>query len=434
MKYIAVFFLSVLVFCTVAQANGHRRKHKYRELPKSEAELVSRVLSCFRHQDTIGYYNLFPPFDTLWHMVMHNNDKSPEAVYALNQLKEHPRALIEFDPFYNPTIMERFCYVMQKGSDSGIHWSSVVISRFELQKEPMTKDLIGYDKVSPERFMGYVFVRDIMGRVTFCMTMTEIQKINEYYVGGQVFNIMEASTIDEYNKRVEWENTYISKMKDAEADSIMLAQKRDSVRLDSIKRGWLVLPAVDSAKIRDSIKTKIAAGAFNNANVDDDTQKIRREVIDRKYYEGKFDDEIPVELYVRYMKDLNNGKAMFWDALYKFGDQENYIKLDVIKTDDKWEFDDDPPVGSMELFLKNRVYTGVWTNNENQSGYDVVMKETVIAPKKLEKLEKILEQGLWGRTDDPNKVEKKQKHRNRHRGKSKKKDDADDDKSDKSDN
>jgi len=143
-------------------------------------------------------------------------------------------------------------------------------------------------------------------------------------------------------------------------------------------------------------------------------------VVDRKYYEGKFDDEIPVELYVRYMRDPLHKQATFFDALYKFGDQKDYIRLEVNKTDDKWEFDDDPPVGSMELVLKNKIYTGQWTNNETQSGYDVVMKEMLLAPRKMEKLEKILEEGLSGRTDEPNIKEKKESKRKKKANSSKK--------------
>lgn len=400
MKNRAWLLVLLIMAGSVSHAYAGRVRHRYKGLPRSEGELVARVLNCLQNQDTIGYFNMFPPFDTLWHMVMHNPDNSPEAQHELNQLKEHPRTLVEFDPYYNPVIMDRFSYVLQKGTDSGISWSNVVLARFELQKEEATPDLRGLDKVATERFMGYVFVRDIGERETFCITITEIQKFQGLFVGGQVNNIMEASTIEEYNRRVEYERNYVIRAKIAEDDSALIAAKRDSLRNDSVKKGWLKLARTDSLKNVDSAKLKKTS--LLNANIaDDDTLKIRREVVERKYYEGKFDDEIPVELYVRYMKNVASNTVMYWDALYKFGDQKNYIKLDVTKTGDKWEFDDDPPVGSMELYLKNRIYTGSWVNNESQSGYDVVLKEAPIAPHKLEKLDKILEEGLSGRTDEP---------------------------------
>ncbi len=103
------------------------------------------------------------------------------------------------------------------------------------------------------------------------------------------------------------------------------------------------------------------------AGTDDDKQQVRKEVIDRKYYEGKFDNEIPVKLYVRYMKDPKSAKVVAYDGLYKFGDQKSYAKLTITRADDgKWTMEDE--VGVMELVLKDKAYTGSWTNNENQHG------------------------------------------------------------------
>lgn len=405
MKYLAVA-ISIAIVISVFTTPSFAYRKKYKGLPRTEAELVSRVVSCLQKQDTIGYYNLFPPFDTLWHLVMHNTDNTQESIQALNELKEHPRVLVEFDPYYNPSIMDRFCNVLQKGADSGIRWGNITLARYELQKQPITKNLIGFDKIASERFMGYIFIRDIGFRTTFCVTITEMQKIKGFFVGGQINNICEANTVEEYDSRIEFEKNYIIKMKIADYDSLLIANKKDSLRNDSIKKGLIKIAHTDTLKKNDTFKTKLTNN-LNASITDEDTLKIRREVVDRKYYEGKFDDEIPVEMFVRYMKDLNTGRVMYWDALYKFGDQENYIKLDVLQVNNKWEFDDDPPVGSMELVLKNRTYTGSWTNNENQSGYDVVMKEMPISPRKLEMLDNILEKGLAGRTDEPNVENKK---------------------------
>ena len=400
MKKTIFFLLTLLVAFSPIRLDAAKHGRRYRALPDTEGELVGRVLKCLQNQDTIGYFNLFPPFDSLWQMVMHNPDQSPAAVAQLNALKEHPRTLVEFDPYYNPAIMDRFVYVLKKGADSGVNWGNVVLARYELEKEPVThRSMIGYDKVATERFIGYVFIRDIGDRTTFCVTLSEIQKFKGAFVGGQVNNIMEASTIEEYNRRVEYEHNYFVHTAIAEADSAAVQAKADSLHSDSVKKGFIKIAKADTMKAADSLAKK-KPNLLSSNSADDDTLKIRREVVDRKYYEGKFDDEMPVELFIRYMKDPNNGSVMFWDALYKFGDQQNYIKLEVTKTGDKWEFDDDPPVGSMELILKNKVYTGSWTNNENQTGYDVVMKETGLPPRKLEKLEKILEEGLAGRTDD----------------------------------
>ena len=177
----------------LGKSTGHRGE------PRTEVGLMNNVLGCLQYKDTVGYYDLFPPFDTLWRMVMHNPNHSPEAVSELNHLKEHPQSLLEFDPYYNPRIMAHFCAVLQKGEDSGIHWNSIVMQRYELIAEPITSQaLVGYDIIAPERFKGYIFVRDLLGRLTFCISIAEIQKIEGYFFGGQILNILEASTIDQY--------------------------------------------------------------------------------------------------------------------------------------------------------------------------------------------------------------------------------------------
>jgi len=51
-----------------------------------------------------------------------------------------------------------------------------------------------------------MFVRDLLGRLTFCITITEIQKIDGYFFGGQITNILQASNIEEYLLKERKEN------------------------------------------------------------------------------------------------------------------------------------------------------------------------------------------------------------------------------------
>jgi hypothetical protein len=139
MKYFILFILSFCLIAGTAHARGKR--NRYAGAPKTEVELMNNVLGCLRHKDTLDYFNLFPPFDTLWRMVMHNADHTPETQQALNELKEHPQALIAFDPFFNKNIMMRFGAVLAKGEDSGMHWKEAALQRYELQKENLTRNL-----------------------------------------------------------------------------------------------------------------------------------------------------------------------------------------------------------------------------------------------------------------------------------------------------
>ncbi len=380
MKYFLILFLLIATL----QSYGH--KHRDRGLPRTEVGLMTNVLGCLSNKDSLDYFYLFPPFDTLWSYVLHNPDHSPQAQKELDNLKEHPQGLLEFDPYYNHTIITNFEHVLQKGEDSGIHWNSIVLQRYELMKEEPTRNLIGYDHVAPERFKGYVFVRDLLGRSTFCITLTEIQKIHGYFFGGQVLNILEASTIDQYMMKETEEKKYFD----------WLSKNKDTTLDDSTKKA-----------LADSV---IKKDILNATVPDDDSLKSRREVVERKYYEGKFDDEIPVKLFVRYQKDLRSGKVSSYDGLYKFGDQQNYVKLNITRSSDgKWIMEDDPPVGTMELELINKMYTGSWMNNESQSGYDVEMKQVDIPEKRVMELDDIIEKGLVGSTNQKSTEQERQK-------------------------
>jgi hypothetical protein len=111
------------------------------------------------------------------------------------------------------------------------------------------------------------------------------------------------------------------------------------------------------------------------------------------------------------MKDLRSNNVSAYDGLYKFGDQMSYVRLNITRNaDGKWLIEDDPPIGTMELELDNKTYTGSWTNNENQTGYDVELKQTDLPQSKMEQLENILNRKLSGRVDedaDERKIKKK---------------------------
>ena len=395
MKYFLSFFLLLLMVSTCLHAQVHR-KRKYKAVPRTEVDIINSIIICLQNKDTASYYNLFPPFDSLWHMVMHNTDNSPEAQKELSVLKEHPQSLIEFDPLYNHDIIGRFGNILAKGEDSGIIWKSVVLQRYELQKDFLTRNLQGYDLIAPERFKGYVFIRDLLTRRTFCVTVCEIQKLKGNFFGGQVINILEASNIDQYLLKEQRERRYYEWLA-ANPDTTAKGAGNDSLKGKS-----------DTTAAGGKKKSLLGL-----ASDDDDDTKKRKEVIDRKYYEGMFDNEIPVKLYVRYMKDIG-GKVFSYDGLYKFGDQKKYIKLEIsINEEGKWIMEDEVPIGMMELALKGKTYTGTWSNND-ENGYDVLLALTPVPQKKIELLDKILDQGVSGRVDEgsfqePEKKEDKKK-------------------------
>lgn len=381
MRYLAALLL-VLMMCSGAALAAPRDRHNKRGLPRTEEGLVNNFVGCLQNKDSTGYYNLFIPFDTLWHIVLHNTDHTPGAAAALNELREHPQTLLEFDPHFNREIIHRFNMVLQKGEDSGIHWGAVVLQRYELKKQPITNTrLAAYERLAPERFQGYLFIRDMLGRTNYCVSITEIQKVNGYFYGGQVLNMLEATTVDEFLVKEVAERQYLA--------WLAAHPPADSAATDSAK--------TDSARTNTEAAKKDPLGITKE---EDEDRHVKREVVDRKYYEGKFDDEIPVKLYVRYKKEPGINKPVSYDGLYKFGDQLKYVKLEITRTaDGKWMMEDNVPIGILEVTLKNRTFTGIWTNSD-ENGYDVVMTQAGIPQKKVEALDNILDKGLSGRIDE----------------------------------
>lgn len=378
------YFFAIFILLVSAGVYGHNRDKK--SAPRTEVDEINAVVYCLQAKDTVSYYSLFRPNDI---------------------------PIAGFDELTIKDAVSRFCTVLTKGEDSGIIWSSVSLQRYEMQKQSSGSASAGYDKDVPDVFKGYIFLKDMLTRRTFCIPVSDIQKIGGRYLGGQVLNVLEASNKDEYMVKEARERRYYDWL--AEHPEV-------AARLDSLKN------AADSA-------AREVAG-----DDEEDGTKKRREVIDRKYYEGKFDNEIPVKLYVRYMKGGGKNKMVSYDGLYKFGDQKKYVKLEIkIKPDGKWSMEDDVPLGAMELTLKGNTYTGNWTNSD-ENGYDVVLNLTPIPEKKIEALDKILDQGGSGKVneevfesikkqedntdkkkraskddDEPRKLDKERKERNRHK-------------------
>jgi len=267
------------------------------------------------------------------------------------------------------------------------------MQRYELHKQEPTRDLPGYDVIAPERFQGYMFVRDLLGRRTYCVTITEIQKIQGYFFGGQVINILEANTLDQYHQKEKEEQKYFAWLaKNAllggvdEADSLL---KKDTTAL------------VDDGSDTSAAARKRRLLSADSGGGEDEKARSRKEVVDRKYYEGFFDEEIPVKLFIRYMRGPSSAKVVAYDGLYKFGDQRKYVRLNITKNaDSTWLMDDDAPLGTLDLVLRGKKYTGSWTNSETQTGYDAVLQQADLPQVIMEQFEKILDQGLSGRVDE----------------------------------
>jgi hypothetical protein len=111
-----------------------------------------------------------------------------------------------------------------------------------------------------------------------------------------------------------------------------------------------------------------------------------------------FDNEIPVQLYVRHLKGGCPAGICSWEAIYKFGDQDDFILLQVTRTEDgKWQMSEVPEAGIMDLELKDGVFTGTWVSADGKTGYDVKFTELPASAKKMKRLDEAFEDLLRGK-------------------------------------
>lgn len=338
-------FISI---CLLAMPCVYAQQH---EQPKTEAQLVNRLLDCIRTKDTITYVNLFPEYDSVWKMA--TNPKSPD--YAnMSYLRQHPQVIQQFDPHYNKEIVKSFYTMYVQGKELHIHWGRATLVKYELEKMKLTKDLIGFDKIAPLRFKGYITIVDDASQKIFMFTASDMLNIKGKWYGGRFNYILQAHTKDEF----------LDKLNE------MLQNKH---RLNKDSSGGKT--DVDSSEKQAEEKALV--------------QKV---ILDRKYYTGKFDNEIPVKLYVRYLKSGGcEEDACAWEAIFKFGD-EDYIKMKVSKNDKGvWIFTDERGNSGMELTLTTDTYTGSWANNDDQTGYDAKLTQKPASAQKTQTLDEIFE-------------------------------------------
>lgn len=327
---------------------------------RTEEALVIRIVTALQDQDSAAYTDLFPPFDTLWKLALMLPDTGVNGTEKGNTLRSHPEILQQYDPAYNPAIAQSFMALVKKGEDSGISWRHTIFMRYELKKMIWTRQNFSFEKLSPIRFLGYVFIKDALSRKTWAFTVSEIQQINGQWYGGQLVNIFEVETVDQFLEKQE-------------------AEAR-----------WLAAHPPGSEPPLGSSGNPDSTGHANEHNPDDEEDPV--DIVDRKVFTGTFDNEINIILYIRYIKGNCPGSICSWQAIYKFGDQDEYINLDVSKTaDGRWQFAEDPNIGNMELVLQGDEYVGTWTSSTDKTEYQVRLKETPVTPKRLFRLDKIIE-------------------------------------------
>ncbi|MEZ5017911.1 MAG: hypothetical protein R2800_12710 [Flavipsychrobacter sp.] len=342
---------------------------------KTEKQLVSEVLMALQTNDDSTYATLFPKFGLLWSKLVQFQDTNVWRMRRVANMRAHPELVRQHDPAFNDRIVKTFNNVYQKGVDSNVHWADLLIAGYELEKQPLNHKMRGFEVIAPIRMHGILFVKDMLTRKKFGIALRNLFLIDDNWYGGEVLNIIEAESTEEYHRKAAIERRVMDELwvalKNGELDSIIAAQ-------DSIK------------------KTNVVVSYDDDGN-QEDTVKIFKEITERKLYVGKLDNEIDIVLYVRGLKGSCPEPACHYEAIYKFGDLDEYLILTVTRKEDgTWAFEEED-VGVMELKKVGKNLMGAWISFRDNTEYEAMLTEKEsVKGRQLFKLDKMMDDWLWG--------------------------------------
>ncbi len=321
---------------------------------KNEAELIQKIVISLQQRDSFAYAKVFAPADTMAAVTLRKAPAGSDAYVRAQFLSASADLLTNQDSLILKQCSEWFRHLLQKGKKLGIHWDAIVLSRYEIEELGKTRDEI-LEAIAPERFVGYIFVEDMLSHKLFGFTVSDIMKIGTWYYGGELNYIFEAKTKDEFKAKLKAEKIRIVK------------GLPDTTEL-----------------VKDSVVKEN----------DDEPNRKRKQVVDRKYYVGYLDNETPVSLYIRYIQGGCPEGICSWEAIFKFGDNE-YVRQEVSKTEEgKWIFLEEETSCVMELELKGNVFTGTFSATIDKVDYDAELKEKPMTKKKMESLDAIIEKDM----------------------------------------
>lgn len=342
-----VLLLVLLGCCTGLPAFAKKEKKG-----ATEQGLIHRLMGCLANKDAYCYADLWPDLDTLTSLAMKYSDTTSADFQNALALQQQPLMIMHADSVFQARLRSNFDTLIAAGKKLGIHWDGIVLTHYELIKQRESRNRL-YEKLAPTRFVGYVFFMDAATGRNFGLQVGNILNINGGWWGGELGDVYPATNRD------EWQ------------DARFEARKEQRERKDSVAKAppGEVVPDEDEEHHENRTETRVVA---------------------RTLYSGMFDNEIPVQLYVRALAGGCPSETCAWEAIYKFGDQDDWVRLEVAKTPEgKWQMTEVPPAAVMELQLKNKTFTGVWISSDDQTGYDVKLTEQEASAKRISRLDKI---------------------------------------------
>lgn len=297
------------------------------QMPTDKA-LIGAMVRCLQAKDTLAYSKLLPRKDILRQWL-------PELNAHASRFRDKPTYLSRDE------ARDNFGDALKWGMAEGLHWRSSIFLRFRLDEAPDGMRL-RRDESNLSVFHGYIFMRDQKTGKIFGISVGNILLADGKWYAGEITAVLESKTIEDF--------------------SVAL---KDQKRLVKMQTGTVVEdPDGDGGD-----------DAF-------------LEVVERKYYRGYFDEETPIELYVRYMKGSCPEPVCSYQALFRV-EEEKWVRMDVAKTPEgTWIFSD--ARSEMQLSLEGQEFNGFWSANNEKTEYDTRFKEQPISPANIQKLEDIM--------------------------------------------
>jgi hypothetical protein len=319
---------------------------------KSEEQLMKAILHALQYSDSSKYASVFVSSDTFFKYAYKNAPDTSETKQQAKLYIDNPDFGIGKDSSAFRQHCALFWDIVRKGDSLKIHWKDLIVRRFELEALIKRKDDTLY--AATERMLGYLFVEDVLTRKTYTITLNDVIKVGNYWYGGAFNYIFEANTKDEFNEKLKAELIRISK--------------------------GLPVP-------KDTIKQK---GNDEEEDEEDPILKRRRLAIDRKCYFGMLDKEIPISLYVRYIKGDCPEKICSWDAILKY-DENEWALQNVSKVNGEWVFAEEEDGFLLEVKLVDNKLIGTYTATAEHVEYDAKLIEQPTPKKLMQELEVLLE-------------------------------------------
>lgn len=325
----------------------------------TEAALMDQLFRSLQYNDPEQFSDLFPGVDSLSAWVIQYADKQSVSYRKMQSVQHSPYYRMQYDSAIRKAAIENFTGFLKRAGKLRVYWNETLFMRYELEANRRGRGLLT-EKITSLRFLGYVFFKDQLTQKIYCFTVADILQVNGQWYGGELFHIFRAETKEQYK--------------------VAFAKEQKRLRL---------LAAGDS--------TQLALEVAEREDDEDMTDKpsALKEVVQRKYYRGKFDNEIRVELYVRYIKGPCDDGVCSWEALFRYGDEDEFVKMTVAKTPEgHWVFTEE--LGSMELILNEEKYSGMYATSSDKTEYEVLLKEAPVKPKKLFLMDEMLDLELHG--------------------------------------